>query len=72
MSILHLSHRPIIRFDVNNAEHRQTYFEFKKNRGWGKSKYRFVIDNSASNLVDYCDREIVEYYLDKEFGEKAD
>lgn len=70
MSLLHLKHRSIILFDPADSEHRKIYHEFKQTGGWGKSKYRFVVDDTTTNLVDYCDRKLVNWYLNNEFGNK--
>jgi hypothetical protein len=70
MPLLYLNHRDIILFDPNNAEHREIYHVFKKTHCWGKSKYRFVVDDTTTNLVDYCDRKLVEWYLNNEFSKK--
>lgn len=71
MSTLNLAHRPIVRFDPADPEHREIYHQFKKNRGWGKAKYRFVIDDTVDNLVDHCDRKLVIWYLNNEFGSRG-
>lgn len=70
MSTLNLNFRPYVRFDPSDEEHRKIYHEFKQRQCWGKAKYRFVIDDTTENLVDYCDRKLVLWYLNNEFKAK--
>jgi len=59
--------RPIVEFDVDNREHRRLYFNFLKDKSWGKCPFRFVVSNSFGNPKGIIDRRIIEFYLNKEF-----
>jgi hypothetical protein len=59
--------RPLVEFDVNNAEHRQFYFSFIKNHSWGKCPYIFKI-SGFGNTKGIIDRKLLEYYTSKEFN----
>jgi hypothetical protein len=69
MSRLEFWARPLVAFDPSLKEHRQIYYQFVVNRGWGHSPYRFIVpDNHGADLVTMIQRTLIEYYVHKEFG----
>ena len=67
MSILYRGIRPLVSFDVSNAEHRQWYAEFVKYRTWGRCPVRFLAESLDQDLVTYIERKMLVYYVNKEF-----
>lgn len=67
--LLNTVQRPVVTFDAADASHRKHYAEFLENRGWGKCPVRFAPNDckSGNNLAYSMQRELVEYYLSKEF-----
>jgi hypothetical protein len=69
MSRLEFWARPLVAFDPSLKEHRQIYYQFVVNRGWGHSPYRFICpDNHGADLVTMIQHSLIEYYVQKEFG----
>jgi hypothetical protein len=71
MSKLALYGRPYVVFDAQNRDHRKWFAEFNKNRSWGKCPVRFVIDNDHGDLITMIQRDLIQYYVDREFKNKA-
>ena len=67
MSILYRGIRPLVSFDVSNAEHRKWYAEFVKYRTWGRCPVRFLAESLDQDLVTYIERKMLVYYVNKEF-----
>jgi hypothetical protein len=67
MSRLSYWGRPWVVFDVTNKQHRKWFAEFQKNRTWGGCPVRFVIDEAEGELITMMQRQLVSYYIDKEF-----
>lgn len=59
--------RPQVVFDPANKNHRKQYAMFFRNRTWGHSPYRFVIDDDSLDLVTCVERKLLEYYTNKDF-----
>ena len=72
MSKLELYGRPYVIFDATNKNHRQWFAHFNKTRAWGDCPVRFVIDNDHGDLITMMQREMIQYYVDKEFKKKVD
>lgn len=72
--LLDYSVRPLVMFDPSKKEHRTLYFNFLRDRSWGKCPYRFAVDgeNQNNNLAFAMQRMMVEHYLAKEFKETVD
>ena len=69
MSKLEFHNRPWVAFDPNNKEHRRYYAEFVEQRGWGRCPVRFICpDDSGSDLTVMIRNQLVQYYVDREFG----
>jgi hypothetical protein len=72
MSVLLQNIRPLVTFDVENAEHRRFYAEFIKYRTWGRCPVRFMSENLDENLANYLSEQLAAYYVRLEFeNEKA-
>ena len=70
MSIIDLKARPIIEFDATKAEHRKHYADFVKRKSWGCIPVRFAVRGSRTDLVTQIERDLVDYYVFKEFKTK--
>lgn len=68
MSRLEYFSRPLVAFDPKNKEHRRFYFEFVKSHSWGHCPVRFIVpDESGWDLISMIQRQLLEYYVHKEF-----
>ena len=72
MSRLALYGRPWVVFDAKDREHRQWFAEFNKSGRWGRCPVRFVVNDDHGDLVTQIQRELIQFYVDKEFGTKDD
>ena len=70
MSRLQLHGRPFVVFDAKNRDHIRWFAEFNHTASWGNCPVRFVIDNDHGDLVTMVQRELIAYYVSKEFGKK--
>ncbi len=70
MSRLQLHGRPWVVFDATNREHRKWFAEFNKTLCWGKCPVRFVVNDDHGDLLTMIQRELIQYYVDKEFKAK--
>ena len=70
MSKLELCGRPYVIFNPHNKDHRKWFAEFNKNRTWSKCPVRFVIDNDHGDLITMIQRNLIQYYVDREFRKR--
>lgn len=71
MSKLEYYSRPLVAFDAHNKEHRRHYYTFRQTMSWGKCPVRFIVpDESGWDLISMIQRQLLEYYVDKEFKKK--
>ena len=68
MSRLSLYGRPWVVFDAKNRDHRQWFAEFNKSCSWGRCPVRFVVNDAHGDLITQIQRELIQFYVDKEFG----
>jgi len=68
MSRLALFGRPWVVFDAENKEHRRWFAEFNRGLTWSNCPVRFVVDDDHGDLVTMIQRNLIQYYVDKEFG----
>tara|TARA_B110000503_G_C6987610_1_gene345937 strand:+ start:457 stop:666 length:210 start_codon:yes stop_codon:yes gene_type:complete len=54
-------------FDAKNKLHRKWFAEFNRSNSWGKCPVRFVVSEQARDLVTHIQRELIQFYVDKEF-----
>lgn len=72
MSKLEYLARPLVKFDPYNKDHRRYYAEFLEYRGWGKCPVRFICpDSSGMDLTVMIKNDLVQFYIDREFGGSA-
>ena len=72
MSRLEFLSRPLVAFDPEIKEHRRLYWEFETKSTWGHSPYRFICpEESGDMLPAILQRQMVEFYMKKEFGKLA-
>ena len=71
MSRLALYGRPWVVFDAKNRNHRQWFAEFNKSGAWGRCPVRFVVNDDHGDLITQIQRELIQFYVDKEFGTVA-
>ena len=71
MSRLEYFSRPLVAFDAHNKEHRRHYYTFRSTHSWGKCPVRFIVPNESGwDLISMIQRQLLEYYVDKEFKVK--
>jgi hypothetical protein len=71
MSHLLNINRPTTIFDVKNRKHRELFAEFIRTSRWGHSPLRFVASEPTQVDVGTMTRQVVEYYMEKEFAKTA-
>jgi hypothetical protein len=72
MSRLALYGRPYAIFDAKNKDHRRWFADFNKTGAWGRCPVRFVVDDDHGDLITQIQRNLIQFYVDKEFGSDAD
>jgi hypothetical protein len=68
MSRLSLYGRPWVVFDAKNKDHRSWFADFNRSHSWGRCPVRFVVNEEAGDLITHIQRELIKFYVDKEFG----
>lgn len=68
MSRLQLHGRPWVVFDAANKDHRRWFAEFNKSGAWGQCPVRFVVNDDHGDLITQIQRNLIQFYVDKEFG----
>lgn len=71
MSKLALFGRQYVVFDAKNKDHRKWFARFNETLSWGSCPVRFVIDNDHGDLITMIQRELIKYYVDKEFTKRT-
>ena len=67
MSRLQLHGRNFVVFDANNKDHRKWFADFNTTRRWGICPVRFVVNDDHGDLITQIQRELIQFYVDKEF-----
>ena len=67
MSRLQLHGRQFMVFDANNKDHRKWFADFNATRQWGRCPVRFVVNDDHGDLITQIQRELIQFYVDKEF-----
>ena len=68
MSRLQLHGRPWVVFDAKNKDHRRWFADFNQSGAWGRCPVRFVVNEDHGDLITQIQRELIQFYVDKEFG----
>jgi hypothetical protein len=68
MSRLQLYGRPFVVFDATNKDHRRWFADFNKHLTWARCPVRFVVNEDHGDLLTMIQRELIQFYVDKEFG----
>jgi hypothetical protein len=69
MSKLEYYGRPLVAFDPYNKDHRRFWAEFLEYGGWGRCPVRFICpDSTGFDLTVLIKNQLVQYYIDREFG----
>jgi hypothetical protein len=68
MSRRQLHGRPFVVFSAKNKQHREWFAEFNKSAMWGRCPVRFVVNEDHGDLITQIQRELIQFYVDKEFG----
>lgn len=68
MSKLELYVRPLVVFDATKKAHRKLFFNYLETGSWKECPYRFAVEDDHGNLMGHMQRELMEYYMLKEFG----
>jgi hypothetical protein len=68
MSRLQLHGRPWVVFDAYNKEHRKWFADFNKSGAWGHCPVRFVVNDDHGDLITQIQRNLIQFYVDKEFA----
>lgn len=56
-------------FDPNNKDHRRYYAEYIEYGGWGRCPVRFICpEDYGMDLPTMIKHNLIEYYIDREFG----
>jgi hypothetical protein len=64
--------RPYTVFDAKNKDHRKWFADFNKTGAWGRCPVRFVVLDDHGDLITQIQRELIQYYVDREFGTASD
>lgn len=57
-----LTTRPEVIFDPEDPAHRAAYFEFVQTCRWGKSPYRFILEEPFMDLPSCIASKMIDYY----------
>jgi hypothetical protein len=71
MSLLQYHSRPWVNFDPGNRDHRRWFADFQRSGTWGRCPVRFYITDDAGDLLTMIQRRLIEYYVKREFRNKA-
>jgi hypothetical protein len=71
MSRLKFFCRPLVSFDPSNKDHRRWFAEFNRQSAWGRCPVQFIVPDADGDLITLCQRRLIEYYVNKEFGKTA-
>ena len=66
MSILNLSSRPTVRFDVSDAKHRQYVQAFMESKSWSKCPVVFYVEPEFSSVVEMVSQQMMRFYMGKD------
>jgi hypothetical protein len=59
-------------FDASNKDHRKWFADFNLTGAWGRCPVRFVVNEDHGDLITQIQRELIQYYVDKEFSKAVE
>lgn len=62
--------RPLAVFDASKREHREYFWEFLSKGSWRNCPYRFAVADDHGHLIGHIQRELLEYYMGRDFKRK--
>lgn len=65
-TVLDMHRKPVVPFNVENADHRQYVAEYLRTFSWSHSPVLFYAPNGLS-IPSYTQKELLRYYLENEF-----
>jgi hypothetical protein len=68
VSRLQLHGRPWVVFDAKDKDHRRWFADFNQTGAWGRCPVRFVVNEDHGDLITMIQRELIRFYVDREFG----
>jgi hypothetical protein len=68
MSRLQLHGRPWVVFNAKDKDHRRWFADFNQTGAWGRCPVRFVVNEDHGDLITMIQRELIRFYVDREFG----
>jgi len=72
MSVLYVRARPVVTFDVDNADHRSYFADFVKYNTWGRCPVKFMAESMDKDLVSFIEQKMLRYYVRQEFEHGKD
>lgn len=60
--------RPYTAFNPANTSHRAIFYQVLKTNTWGKSPFRFWLDDEHTDLMYQCTQKMASWYMEQEFG----
>lgn len=63
--------RPVKIFDVQDKQHRKLFADYIRTGRWTHCPYQFIASEATQIDIGTIQRQMVEFYTEKEFGEKA-
>jgi hypothetical protein len=71
MSVLSVAGRPLAVFNVKDRKHRELYAQFVRTGTWSKSPVRFIASEPTESDVGTIARQVIEFYVEKEFAKRG-
>lgn len=71
MNFLHTKVRPSEVFNVQNRKHRELFAQYVRTGRWTHCPVQFIASEPTHIDVGTMTRQVVEFYTQKEFGEKT-
>jgi len=68
VSRLQLHGRPWVVFNAKDKDHRRWFADFNQTGAWGRCPVRFVVNEDHGDLITMIQRELIRFYVDREFG----
>lgn len=68
--ILDITRKPVVLFDATDEEHRRDYAKFIQTGSWAHCDRRYEVANKGGHSQGMIQRELLEFYMNKEFVAK--